>query len=58
MMSKKMAIILGHAVVGWALCGLIIAVGMSVTTPMNALIAHAILGPLVFAAISWVYFRS
>lgn len=57
MTLKKTGIILGHAVMGWVLCGLIVAVGMSVTTPMNALIAHAILGPLVFAAISCIYFR-
>lgn len=54
---KKTAIVLAHVILGWALCGLIVAVGMAVTTPVIALTAHAILGPLVFAALSGIYFR-
>jgi hypothetical protein len=56
-MLGKTAIILGSAYVGWSLSGLIMAAGMSLLTPANALAAHAIGAPIVFAAVAWVYFR-
>jgi hypothetical protein len=57
MNAQKIAIILAHAFVGWLLCFATIGIGMAVTTLKNALIFHAILAPLFFAAISYFYFR-
>ncbi len=48
--------LLGPALVGWALCGATVAIGRAVTSLRNALIAHAVAAPLVFAAASWVSF--
>ncbi len=41
---------------GWALCGAIMFVGMAVTSIEMTLIAHAIGAPLIFGLISWFYF--
>ncbi len=56
MNARKIAIILAHAFLGWLLCFATIGVGMAVTSLSNALIIHAILAPLFFAAISYFYF--
>jgi len=45
------------AIIGWALCGATIAIGMAVTSVHNALIAHAIAAPVIFAVVSALYFR-
>ncbi|MGE5378278.1 MAG: hypothetical protein ACM3XO_24730 [Bacteroidota bacterium] len=57
MNAQKIAIILAHAFLGWLLCFAAIGIGMAVTTLNNALILHAILAPMFFAAISYFYFR-
>jgi Mg2+/Co2+ transporter CorB len=49
--------IVAHAVVGWGLCGATIGLGRKLTTLRNALIAHAIAAPLIFAIVSVLYFR-
>jgi hypothetical protein len=54
---KKTVIILWHAFMGWLLCAAIIGIGFKFTTEKNALIIHAVLAPIAFAAISFVYFR-
>lgn len=54
---NKISIVLAHALVGWALCGAIIGIGFGVTSVENTLIIHAIGVPIIFAAISWVYFK-
>lgn len=46
-----------HAAVGWGLCGATVGVGRKVTTLRNALIAHVIAAPIIFVAVSVVYFR-
>ena len=43
--------------VGWALCGVTVSVGMKLTTLEVALILHALATPVIFTAISLVYFR-
>jgi len=48
--------ILALAFVGWAVCAAIIGVGM-MFSQINALIAHAIGAPVVFAIISLLYFK-
>jgi hypothetical protein len=58
MQIKKLVIILAHGLAGWALCGAIMWIGMAVTSMENTLIMHAIGAPIVFGAISSVYFRA
>ena len=58
MQIKKLMIILAHGVVGWALCGAIIWIGMAVTSMQNTLILHAIGAPIIFGAIASIYFRA
>jgi hypothetical protein len=49
--------IVAHAVVGWALCGATMGLGRKLSSLHNALIAHAIAAPIVFAIVSAIYFR-
>ncbi len=53
----KLVIILGHALIGWALCAATMAIGMAVTSLKNTLIIHAIAAPIFFAIVSLIYFR-
>ena len=57
MTIAKIAIILVHAFIGWALCFATIGIGRAITTMQTTLIVHAILAPVFFAAVSLVYFR-
>ena len=54
---RKLIIILVHALMGWALCGATMGIGMAVTSIENALIIHAIAAPIIFATISLIYFK-
>ena len=53
---SQLVSILALALLGWALCGAIMFVGMSVTTMETTLVVHAIGAPVIFGAISWFYF--
>ena len=53
----SIVVILVHALIGWALCGAIMWIGMAVTSEGITLIIHAIGAPVVFWAIASVYFR-
>jgi hypothetical protein len=57
MNGRNLIIILVHALVGWALCGATMGIGMATTSLKNALIIHAIAAPVFFAIISLIYFR-
>jgi hypothetical protein len=57
MNNKRIAIILAHAFVGWALCATTMGIGMGVATLQNTLIVHAIGAPIFFAGVSWIYFH-
>jgi CHASE2 domain-containing sensor protein len=57
MFAKSAGIAVAHALAGWVLCGATMFVGMAVTTSARALAIHAVAAPIIFAAISWVYFR-
>jgi hypothetical protein len=46
-----------HAAIGWALCGATIGLARRVANLHQALIVHAIAAPLIFVAVSRVYFR-
>lgn len=53
---KQYAILLALGLIGWALCGAIMFVGLSVTSVQATLIVHAIGAPIIFSIISWFYF--
>jgi hypothetical protein len=53
---RQVVVVLSLALLGWALCGAIMFVGMEVTSLETTLIAHAIGAPVIFSAISWLYF--
>ena len=55
---KKLMIILVHGLVGWALCGAIIWIGMAVTSMENTVIIHAFGAPVIVGAIASIYFRA
>lgn len=57
MTIAKVATILVHALIGWALCFATIGIGRAITTMETTLIVHAILAPIFFAGVSLVYFR-
>ncbi|MEW5938381.1 MAG: hypothetical protein AB1750_01855 [Chloroflexota bacterium] len=57
MNARKIAIILAHWFVGWALCAATMGIGMAITSLQNTLIAHAIGAPIFFAVVSLVYFN-
>jgi hypothetical protein len=57
MTPAKIAIVLVHAFVGWALCGATMGIGMAVTSLENALILHAVAAAVFFYVVSLVYFR-
>ncbi|MCK5647117.1 MAG: hypothetical protein KAH97_10065 [Anaerolineales bacterium] len=42
---------------GWALCGAIMFIGMSITSIETTLVVHAIGAPIIFSTISWFYFK-
>lgn len=54
---KKIAIIIPHGIIIWVLCGMIMYIGMSITTIEITLIIHAIFAPLFACLISFVYFK-
>ncbi|MEK7248867.1 MAG: hypothetical protein AAB209_00450 [Bacteroidota bacterium] len=57
MRPKQIIIITVHAIIGWVLCGAIIAVGRANTTMENTLLIHAVGAPTVFGGLSFVYFK-
>lgn len=54
--AKQIAVIAFFGAVGWALCGAIMFIGMAVTSMQTTLILHAAGAPVIFAAISWIYY--
>ena len=55
---QRIVAIVVHALIGWALCGAIMWIGMAVTSMENTLIIHAVGAPVVFGAISAIYFKA
>ncbi len=55
--ASKIAIIVAHAIVGWAFCGAIMAIGPKIFSMHTTLVIHAIGGPLGFALLSFFYFK-
>jgi len=54
---KKVAVILVHALVGWALCAATIGICLQLTSLINALIIHAVGAPVYFTLVSRNYFK-
>lgn len=54
---RRAVTLLVHVVIGWALCGAIIMIGRELTSMHNTLTIHLVGAPLIFAAISLIYFR-
>jgi uncharacterized membrane protein YhdT len=54
---KKIGVLLLFSLIGWALCGGVIAVGRSLTTMEATLIIHAVAVPVIFTILSWIYFK-
>jgi hypothetical protein len=54
---SRNAALVGHAVVGWAICGGTIALGRQLLSMTSTLIVHAIVAPVVFALLSAHFFR-
>jgi len=54
---KQILIIVTVGLLGWALCGAIMFIGMSVTSIEKTLVIHAIGAPVIFSLISLWYFR-
>jgi hypothetical protein len=55
--TAKGAIIIGHAVVGWAYCAALIGVGTQFMSMDDTLIMHAIGAPVGFALVALCYFK-
>jgi hypothetical protein len=53
---KQLAVIIFLGALGWALCGAIMFIGMSVMDLQTTLIVHAIGAPIIFSLISLIYF--
>jgi hypothetical protein len=53
----RAAIILAHALAGWAYCGALIGIGRQLLPMQTTLVIHAIGAPVGFALISLFYFR-
>ena len=54
---KQILIIVALGLLGWALCGAIMFIGMSFMSIEKTLIVHAIGAPVLFSLISLWYFR-
>ena len=54
---RQILIIVVLGLLGWALCGAIMFIGMSVMSIEKTLIVHAIGAPVIFSLISLWYFR-
>jgi hypothetical protein len=53
---RQAAILVALALAGWAICGAAIGIGFAVMSKTAALVVHAVVAALVFAALSAVYF--
>ena len=56
MSTREALIALAHALVGWGLCGATMGISLAKTSLKRALVIHAVAAPIIFAAVSAVYF--
>jgi hypothetical protein len=53
---KQYLVILAFGLVGWALCGAIMFIGMALTPNLQlVMIVHAIGAPVIFSLLTWLY---
>ena len=52
----RIATIAVFAIVGWAVCAATIGIGFRLMSEHGALVLHAIVAPIAFAGLSWLYF--
>jgi hypothetical protein len=57
MNTKKIAVILVHAFIGWAFCTAAMVIPMVLISVESALVIHAISAPIIYTTISLVYFN-
>ena len=55
--AGKTITILVFAFIGWAICGAIMGIGRAITSLESTLVIHAIGAPVVFAGLSFIYFK-
>jgi hypothetical protein len=55
--AKGVAVAIIHGLVGWGLCGVTMSVGIKMTSIETALTLHALAAPIIFTALSLVYFH-
>ncbi len=55
--TKGVAVAITHGLVGWGFCGVTMSVGIKMTTLETALTLHALAAPIIFTAVSLVYFH-
>ena len=55
MTPKQIVIIVLFALVGWAICGASIGIGMALMDETGALVLHAVVAPVAFGALAWLY---
>lgn len=55
--GRKAALVIGCGLVGWAMCGATMGLGMAFFDTGAALIIHAAAAPIFFIGISLFYFR-
>ena len=53
---RELSIVLGHALLGWALCAATMGIGIAMMPLQDALIVHAIGAPIFFTLVSLLYF--
>lgn len=58
MTAGETSIALAHALVGWGLCGATMGIGLAKTSLNRALAIHAVAAPIIFAAVSAIYFST
>ena len=54
---RNQAILTIYALVGWAVCGATIGVGRQVVNMDVTLLIHAVVSPVAFGSLSWLYFK-
>lgn len=55
--AQAVVVTVAHALAGWGLCGATMGAALALTTLAQALLIHALAAPLIFAGLSWNYFR-
>jgi hypothetical protein len=54
---RRRLVLLIFGLIGWGICGAIIAIGRSLTDMQTTLIIHAAAVPVVFGGLAYLYFR-